>query len=658
MGITARGAWEAVKRHFREMDIDIQTTPFSVAGVGDMSGDVFGNGMLLSPKIRLVAAFDHRDIFIDPDPDMAASLTERKRLFALPRSSWQDYDKSILSNGAMIISRQEKSVTLTAEAAAVLGLDQRPLSPFEIMTAILKAEVDLLWFGGIGTYIKAPEETDAEVGDRANDSIRITGADVRAKVIGEGANLGVTARGRVAYGLKGGRCNSDAIDNSAGVNSSDIEVNIKIALANAMREQRLTRPDRDILLASMTDEVASLVLRNNYLQTLSISLTERLGTQAGSGLSRLMQDLESIGALNRKVEFLPDELTMAERYASGKPLTRAEIGILLSYAKIALFDEIITSELPDDPWFQAALLDYFPEKMQGSNAEDIRTHRLHREIIATILANDVINRGGPAFVSTMRAKTGADASSITKAAVLIRDGFDLTSIWTQIDSLDGRIPGEIQNGLYAIVSDFYQSAIENALNTGASTGPLTQAIDSLQSAVTLLQPGFKSVLPRRILDEMAMRELELAHHGVSGPLVEILGGLEALATLPEIMQIAASGSVSLIQSATDYIKVSEDFSISKLLSLGRQLRPSDAYEEQALSTCLSEIATARSNLIAAGFKTGKAKAKSANAPTDLAKDLDRMKMELSMLTKKSDMTLAKIVVASGLLNQLARYSSK
>jgi len=442
------------------------------------------------------------------------------------------------------------------------------------------------------------------------------------------------------------------------VNSSDIEVNIKIALANAMRESRLTRPDRDTLLASMTDEVASLVLRNNYLQTLSISLTERQGLQSGSALSHLMQDLENSGSLNRKVEFLPDEQSMAERYASGKPLTRAEIGILLSYAKIALFDEIITSDLPDDPWLQTALTNYFPEKMHSGYAEDIRTHRLHREIVATILANDVINRGGPAFVSAMRAKTGADASTIAKATIFIRDGFDLTSLWAQIDALDGQIPGQIQNGLYAMIGDFYQSAIENALNTGASKGSLSSAIGTLQNAVAALRPVIKSLLPRRILDESAKRELELAHSGISGPLADALCTLELLATVPEIMQIAASGSATLAQSAATYIRISEDFSISKLLSLGRQLRPSDSYEEMALSSCLSEIATARAKLISSSFISGKGKAGTDGTSQAIAKELETKKMELSVLADQSDLTLAKIVVASGLLNQLARDTVK
>ena len=306
MGITARGAWEAVKRHFREMNRDIQTTPFSVVGVGDMSGDVFGNGMLLSEKTRLIAAFDHRDIFIDPDPDMAASMEERRRLFALPRSSWQDYDKSKLSKGGAIVSRSQKSVTLSPEAAAAIGLDKTTASPSDIMRAILKAPVDLLWFGGIGTYARASTETNQEVGDRANDAIRITALEIGAKVIGEGANLGVTQRARIEFGLKGGACNSDAIDNSGGVNSSDVEVNIKIALAAAMRKGGLTRPARNKLLAEMTDEVGHLVLANNYQQTLALSLVRKRGLADLPYQARFMTALEGRGLLDRAVETLPN----------------------------------------------------------------------------------------------------------------------------------------------------------------------------------------------------------------------------------------------------------------------------------------------------------------------------------------------------------------
>ena len=334
MGITARGAWESVKRHFREMDVDITATEFTTVGVGDMSGDVFGNGMLREKTMKLLAAFDHRDIFIDPDPDPEKSFAERKRMFALPRSSWQDYDKKLISKGGGIFPRSLKEIALSKEAQKAIGFDKAKATPAEVMNAILKAPVDLLFFGGIGTYIRASTESDEAAGDRANDPIRITGKDVRAKVIGEGANLGMTQRGRIEAAQKGVRLNTDAIDNSAGVNTSDVEVNIKIALSLPVRDGRLTIKARNTLLGKMTDEVAALVLRNNYLQTLALSLAQRRGLEDLGFQQRLMQTLEQKGELDRAVEFLPDDIEIAERVRKQQPLTRPELSVLLAYAKL------------------------------------------------------------------------------------------------------------------------------------------------------------------------------------------------------------------------------------------------------------------------------------------------------------------------------------
>ncbi|MEM1317811.1 MAG: NAD-glutamate dehydrogenase domain-containing protein, partial [Pseudomonadota bacterium] len=375
MGITARGAWEAVKRHFREMDSpnaaedeqrpwDIQTETFTAAGVGDMSGDVFGNGMLLSKKTRLIAAFDHRDIFIDPDPDPETSFMERKRLFEKDRSSWQDYRGNFLSKGGGVYSRSAKSIDLSPDAAEVLGCEAGEQTPQDLMRAIMKAPVDLFWFGGIGTYIRASSESNADAGDRGNDPIRVTAKEVRAKVIGEGANLGLTHPARTEFNMLGGRCNSDAIDNSAGVNSSDVEVNIKIALAAAMKAGKLSRNKRNTLLESMTEDVAELVLRNNYLQTLAISLSELKGEDNLAHQQRLMRSLEDRDLLDRDVEDLPDDTEIAERAKNGTPLTRAEIGVLLAYAKIVALDDIVATNVPDDEYLTDMLFGYFPEAMR------------------------------------------------------------------------------------------------------------------------------------------------------------------------------------------------------------------------------------------------------------------------------------------------------
>ena len=363
-------------------------------------------------------------------------------MFALPRSSWQDYDKSKLSKGGVIVARSQKSVVLPAEAAAAIGLAKTTASPTEIMNAILKAPADLLWFGGIGTYVRASGESNQEVGDRANDAIRVTAEEVRAKVIGEGANLGVTQRGRIEFGLRGGACNSDAIDNSGGVNSSDVEVNIKIALASAMRKGSLTRPARNRFLAEMTEEVGHLVLANNYQQTLALSLLRRRGLADLPYQARFMTALEARGLLDRAVETLPGPLALAEREARGEPLTRAELGVLLAYAKIVLFSDIVSSSVPDEQHFERDLLDYFPARMAKKYAAEIGSHRLRREIIARVVANDLVNRGGPAFVSRLQDLTGRGAADVVRAFTIARDGYGLTQLYAEIDALDNQIDGQ------------------------------------------------------------------------------------------------------------------------------------------------------------------------------------------------------------------------
>ena len=659
MGITARGAWETVKRHFREMNIDIQTTPFTAAGVGDMSGDVFGNGMLLSRKIRLVAAFDHRDIFIDPSPDTDSSFAERRRLFNLPRSSWQDYDTALLSKGGMIISRAEKSVTLTPEAMAAIGLDKQKATPFEIMTAILKAPVDLLWFGGIGTYIRGPSETDAEVGDRANDPIRVTGDDVRARVIGEGANLGVTQRGRIAFSLKGGRCNSDAIDNSAGVNSSDVEVNIKIALASAMREERLTRAKRNTLLASMTDEVAALVLSNNYLQSLAISLTERQGAANRAPLSRLMERFEAAGQLNRKVETLPDERAIAERYQAGKALTRPEIGVLLSYAKLVLFDELIHSGLPDEPYFEPTLMGYFPAKMQKVHGEDIRSHRLRREIIATVLANEAINLGGPAFVSTLTDGSGFVSADVVKAAVIARDGYGLQPLHAGIDALDNVVNGTVQNELYEELGRIYGGVTGLLLTTGAVAGPMSDAVQKLKQALKQLRPHMATLVSEQAGEEARRRAQAWQDSGVPTALAEEVALLSTMTFVPEVMLIAGATGDTLGKTAQVFAGISGALNIGRLLAAAGRVPTGDLYEALALQRSLTDIANARRDLAT----TVLARHKGDKAPLAAWRQADserltRVTNRLSALTETGDTTLAKISVAAGILSDLAQERTK
>ncbi|MCL6710357.1 NAD-glutamate dehydrogenase [Pseudomonas sp. R2.Fl] len=659
MGITARGAWEAVKRHFREMDVDIQTTPFTVAGVGDMSGDVFGNGMLLSEQTRLIAAFDHRDIFIDPDPDAAISFAERKRLFDLPRSSWQDYDRGKLSKGAMVIPRSEKSVTLTPEAQAAIGLGQPTATPFDIMSAILRSEVDLLWFGGIGTYIRSSAETDAEAGDKTNDPIRVTADEVRAKVVGEGANLGVTQKGRIAFALKGGRINSDAIDNSAGVNSSDVEVNIKIALASALKDGRLPRPKRDKLLAEMTDEVAALVLRNNYLQTLTISLSEMKGRGNREELSRLMNVFEAAGRLNRRVEVLPDEATIAERYSSGKSLTRPEIGVLLSYAKIVLFDQLVESSLPDDPYCQKALLEYFPAKMRKTFQADILNHTLHREIIATVLANHVINRGGPGFVVAMTDATGAMPADVVKAALLTRDGLGLPALWARIDALDGKIPGLVQNHLYSVAGQAYSELTRLLLETATAAGEVGPALEKLSKAVGSLRSAIAQALPGPSRDAVT-REIEtFVEAGVPEDLASEVCFLPTLAITPEIMEISERTATAFPRAIAGFFTVTETFQVGRVLDLANRVVTVDHYDNQALMRSLDRIGETRRRIVCAALLGHKSDRDPISAwSAGDAQRIARVREELKLLVESGEPSLSRVTVAAGLLGDLAHDRTK
>ncbi len=654
MGITARGAWEAVKRHFREIGTDIQKTPFTVAGVGDMSGDVFGNGMLLSPQTKLVAAFDHRDIFIDPEPDVKASLKERQRLFDLPRSSWQDYDKSKISAGGGVFSRSQKSITLSKEAAKVIGLAKTTATPFEIMTAILKAPVDLLWFGGIGTYVRSTLESDADVGDRANDSIRITGSDVRAKVIGEGANLGVTQKARIEFGLLGGRCNSDAIDNSAGVNTSDVEVNIKIALAQAMRAGKLQRAKRDKVLESMTGEVSDLVLRNNYLQTLALSLAKRRGIADLAYQARFISDLETKKLLNRKVETLPDDKVLAERQVDGIPLTRAELGVLLAYAKIVLSDQLLASELPDDPYLEQELIDYFPSQMKAGFSEEIRTHRLRREIIATQLANDVINRGGPTFVSRLADLTGQPGPEIVRAYLIVRDGFELDKVFAGIDALDNAIPGETQNGFYAKVARMLNWTTAWVLRNGTKAAGLQAAIQEIRQARSALQPRLDKLLPLSMTALIREDTASNAALGAPAALAAQLARLEIAPIIPDIAAVAQQANIDIASAGKAYFDISEAFRIGRIEDAARGVSVADYYDGLALARATDLISQARRGIaVAALNKYGK--------QTDPAKDwlsgqgarVDEVRQRMANIVETGDLTVSRLAVAAGLLSDLS-----
>ena len=604
MGITARGGWEAVKRHFREMDVDIGQTAFTVAGVGDMSGDVFGNAMLLEDTIKLVAAFDHRDIFIDPTPDPSASFAERRRLFDLPRSSWNDYDKALISAGGGVFSRTAKSIPLSAEMRDLLGFARDTATPQEVMNAILKLPVDLMWFGGIGTYVRATSETDEQVGDRANDPIRITGADLRARVIGEGANLGMTQRGRVEAARRGVRLNTDAIDNSAGVNSSDVEVNIKIALATPVRDGRLSEPDRNALLASMTPDVASLVLRNNYLQTLALSLAQRRGLDDLGFQQRLMQTLELQGKLDRQVEYLPDDMELAERRRRGEALTRPELAVLLAYAKLDLYDDLLASTVPDDPYLARELTRYFPRAIQDRFPDAVESHRLRREIIATGLANSIINRGGPGFVVRLADQTGADIATIASAFAAVRDSYGMTALNTAIDALDTRVPGSAQLEHYAAIQDLLIDRVVWFIRNVDLSKGLADVVAHHRQGIEAVAAALETALPQAQRAARAARTQELSHIGFGEPLSSVLASLPHLAAAPDIVRVADDTGRPVADVAATAFAAASAFRFDAVAGAARSIAVTDYFDRLALDRALDSIARAARSLTAAMVATG------------------------------------------------------
>ena len=537
MGITARGAWESVKRHFREMSVNTQEEPFTVVGIGDMSGDVFGNGMLLSKKIKLVAAFDHRHIFFDPDPDPEASWTERDRMFALPRSSWDDYDRDLISEGGGVWPRSAKSIPLSDPMRQVLGTDAEALPPTELIRCILKAPVDLLYNGGIGTYIKAASETDASVGDRANDAVRVNGRDLRCKVIGEGGNLGATQLGRIEFALKGGRVCTDAIDNSGGVDCSDHEVNIKILLNGVVAEGELTEKQRNKLLMDMTEEVATLVLRDNYFQTQILSVTRARGVELIDAQARFMRRLGNAGRLNRKLEFLPFDEEIAERKAARIGLTSPELAVLLAYSKIELYDDVLASDVPEDPYISTALIRYFPVPLRERFAEQIQHHPLKREIIATHVINSMINRVGATFVGRLKEETGATAADIVRAYLATREVFGLVSVWADIEALDNQIADATQTRMILDSGRLVMRGTLWFLRHPHLTRDLSQTLERFMPGAQELAQTLEEVVTPGYRAELERITAAYTEEGVPQTLARRVAGLDELYSALDLVEL-------------------------------------------------------------------------------------------------------------------------
>ncbi|MFN2468386.1 MAG: NAD-glutamate dehydrogenase [Gaiellaceae bacterium] len=540
MGITARGAWESVTRHFRGLGVDIGTTDFTVAGIGDMSGDVFGNGMLLSRRIKLVGALDHRHVFLDPDPDPEASFAERARLFELPRSSWADYDPALISPGGGVFPRSAKSIPLSPEARAALGVEAEAMTPNEIVSAVLRAPVDLLWNGGIGTFVKASDESHLEVGDRANDAVRVNAGELRCRVVGEGGNLGFTQRARIEYALAGGRIFMDAIDNSAGVDCSDHEVNIKILLGAAVDDGVLTGEQRNALLAEMEDEVARLILRDNYEQAQAITGSVAQAASMADVHARYIRTLEQAGVLDRELEFLPAEETIADRKAAGTGLTAPEFAILLAYTKIFLYDELLASDLPEDPYLAAELEHYFPGPLHRRFGDRIREHRLRREIMASRVANALVNRGGTTFAFRLGDETGAPVAEIARAYAAARDIFSLPALWAEIEALDGQVPAGAQLSMLLRARILLERSTRwllrnrrRPLDAGATVAHFQPGATALAEAL----PRFLGPSERAPVERGAG---ELVSQGVPAALAGRVAQLEALYPALDVVELAAA----------------------------------------------------------------------------------------------------------------------
>ncbi|NUK04766.1 NAD-glutamate dehydrogenase [Streptomyces lunaelactis] len=600
MGITARGAWESVKRHFRELGLDTQTEDFTVVGVGDMSGDVFGNGMLLSEHIRLVAAFDHRHIFIDPNPDAATSYAERRRLFELPRSSWADYDKELLSQGGGIHLRTAKSIPVNAQLREALGIEPGivKMTPAELMQTILKAPVDLLWNGGIGTYVKASTESNADVGDKANDAIRVNGQDLRVKVVGEGGNLGLTQLGRIEFDRNGGHINTDAIDNSAGVDTSDHEVNIKILLNGLVTDGDMTVKQRNKLLAEMTDEVGKLVLRNNYAQNVALSNAVTQSPSLLHAHQRFMRRLGRDGNLDRALEFLPNDRQIRELLNAGKGLSQPELSVLLAYTKITLADELIGTALPDDPYLRRLLHAYFPKPLREKFGEAIDGHALCREIVTTVLVNDTVNTGGSTFLHRLREETGASVEEIVRAQTAAREIFELSVVWDAVEALDNVVPADVQTRIRLHSRRLVERGTRWLLGNRPQPLVLAETIDFFAERVEEVWAELPKMLRGADLEWYQGILDELTEAGVPESLALRVAGFSSAFPTLDIVAIADRTEKEPMAVAEVYYDLADRLRITQLMDRIIELPRADRWQSMARASIREDLYAAHAALTA------------------------------------------------------------
>ncbi|MFJ8231520.1 NAD-glutamate dehydrogenase [Streptomyces sp. NPDC094448] len=669
MGITARGAWESVKRHFRELGHDTQTEDFTVVGVGDMSGDVFGNGMLLSEHIRLIAAFDHRHIFIDPDPDAAVSYAERRRMFELPRSSWADYDSKLLSPGGGVHPRTAKSIPVNAQMRDALGIEAgiTKMTPAELMKAVLQAPVDLLWNGGIGTYVKASAESDADVGDKANDAIRVNGDELRVKVVGEGGNLGLTQLGRIEFARTGGpegtggRVNTDAIDNSAGVDTSDHEVNIKILLNGLVADGDMTVKQRNALLARMTDEVGALVLRNNYAQNVALANAAAQAPSLLQAHQRLMRRLGRDGALDRSLEFLPNDRQIRELLNTGRGLSQPELAVLLAYTKITVAEELIGTGLPDDPYLARLLHAYFPKPLRKKFPEAVDGHALRREIITTVLVNDTVNTGGSTFLHRLREETGASTEEVVRAQAAAREIFGLATVWDAVEALDNEVSAGVQTRIRLHSRRLVERGTRWLLGNRPQPLQLAETVEFFAERIALVRGELPKLLRGADLEWYQGILDELTAEGVPEELAMWVAGFSSAFPTLDIVAIADRTGKDPLEVAEVYYDLADRLRITQLMDRIIELPRADRWQSMARASIREDLYAAHAMLtgdvLSVGNGTSTPEERFKDWEIENASILGRARATLDEIQGSDTFDLANLSVAMRTMRQLLRTHS-
>ncbi|MFE6283076.1 NAD-glutamate dehydrogenase [Streptomyces sp. NPDC057877] len=663
MGITARGAWESVKRHFRELDVDTQSEDFTVVGIGDMSGDVFGNGMLLSEHIRLVAAFDHRHIFIDPTPDAATSYAERRRVFELQRSSWADYNTDLISAGGGVFPRSAKAIPVNAHIREALGIEHgvTKLTPADLMRAILKAPVDLLWNGGIGTYVKASTESHADVGDKANDAIRVDGADLRVKVVGEGGNLGLTQLGRIEFAQSGGKVNTDAIDNSAGVDTSDHEVNIKILLNGLVTDGDMTVKQRNKLLAEMTDEVGALVLRNNYAQNTAIANALAQSKDMLHAQQRFLRHLVREGHLDRALEFLPTDRQIRERLGTGQGLTGPETAVLLAYTKITVAEELLHTSLPDDPYLRGLLHAYFPTALREQFAERIDSHPLRREITTTVLVNDTVNTGGTTYLHRLREETGASLEEIVRAQTAARTIFRSAAVWDEVEALDTRVDADVQTRIRLHSRRLVERGTRWLLNNRPQPLELAETVEFFADRVAQVWAQLPKLLRGADAEWWQKIYDELTGGGVPDELATRVAGFSSAFPALDIVSVADRMDKDPMDVADVYYDLADRLGITQLMDRIIELPRADRWQSMARAAIREDLyaahAAVTSDVLAVGNGTSTPEQRFKVWEQKNAAILGRARATLEEIQGSDAFDLANLSVAMRTMRTLLRTHS-